>query len=222
VRFASLSTPAGTDFPTVAGRRVFDWGKDSAVTRLVRRFDKIAKTGFSPAPGGGLTPMHILSFLTGLWSKSAGTAGPFDHATQKLQLGRLLVVAVARASAEISLPDHPSLGPFGVTLDLDGRIQEAAGAPVPAEPLDAEAAVFELRNAAQRGIAACRILAFAVVSGMRIIPLGSFARTDAVVVDLRHRDGLAFTVYQPYQIDGDGQMTSERPFLSTGPTGARV
>jgi len=39
---------------------------------------------------------------------------------------------------------------------------------------------------------------------------------------LRHRDGLAFTVYQPYQIDGDGQMTSERPFLSTGPTGARV
>jgi hypothetical protein len=161
--------------------------------------------------------MHLLTYFAALWTKPAGDSGPLDPATQKTQLNRLLTVAVARASAEISLPDCSSLQPFAVWLNVDGRIWEALEILQPAEPPDADTMVFRLRDAGQRAVAACRILAYTVVSGMRLIPIGRLEKSDAIVVDLHHRDGLSFTVYHPYRVDDDRRITIERPFLSAGP-----
>lgn len=55
-----------------------------------------------------------------------------------------------------------------------------------------------------------------MVYDVRIVPPGKAEKSDAVAVDLDHRDGMSVTMYFPYHIGADKKVVFGELFASKG------
>jgi len=59
-------------------------------------------------------------------------------------------------------------------------------------------------------------MACALVYDVRVIPPGATEKSDAVAIDLNHRDGMSVTMLYPYHIAPDKKVTFGQPFAWKG------
>jgi hypothetical protein len=158
--------------------------------------------------------MRFIKSIAVLFGASAAVAAPFDHATQKQQLEDLLTAA--RPFADTMLAKHAEFFPYGATMAPDGKIAAVGGYTGEEHPKSVEVITL-LKEAYRRDGASGKLLACAVVYDVRIVPPGKTEKTDAIAVDLNHRDGMSVTMYFPYQIGPDKEVVFGELFASKGP-----
>lgn len=59
-------------------------------------------------------------------------------------------------------------------------------------------------------------MAGSLVYDVRVIPPGQSEKTDAIQIDLDHIDGMSVTMFYPYKIGSDKQVTFSQPFAQKG------
>ncbi len=97
------------------------------------------------------------------------------------------------------LATHGEFFPYGVAMKQDGQITMVAGYTGTEQPPSTEVLqiLYEgLRAQAQQNRGA------AVVSDVRLRGQG----TDAIQVEVEHREGIALKVFLPYRVKGHGQL----------------
>jgi len=60
------------------------------------------------------------------------------------------------------------------------------------------------------------IIAAGICMDVKVVPPGSIAKTDAICVELEHRDGEAVDVFVPYAISSSGSITYGEIFATPG------
>jgi hypothetical protein len=158
--------------------------------------------------------MRFLKSIAVLFGASTAVAAPFDHAAQKTQLESL--VSVVRPFAEKMLRAQGEYFPFGATMDAQGKITSVGAAPGGEHPPSVDF-ISLLKGAYRINAASGKIIACALVYDVRIIPPAMTEKTDAVAIDLNHRDGMSVTMYYPYRIDPDKKVAFGIPFAVKGP-----
>jgi hypothetical protein len=149
----------------------------------------------------------ILSVLTVLFALGAATMP-----TPKLQCVELLNTVLPVAQKFLSA--HSEFYPFGASMKVDGSIVMVAAYDgrdkPPSQPLiDLLRAGF-IRDA-KEGV----ILASATAYDVRVIPPGRTDKTDAVEIELDHRDSYSTVVFYPYSLH-DGSVKFGEPFANAG------
>lgn len=136
-----------------------------------------------------------------------------DSQSQKQELEQLL--SAAMPFAEQMLKTNGEFYPYGSTMDSQGKISAAGGYTGTAHPKSTE--LIDLLKASFRHDAkAGKIVACALVYDIRTIPPGKTTKTDAIRVDLDHRDGMSLTVVYPYTIAPDKTFILGEPFAMKG------
>jgi hypothetical protein len=157
--------------------------------------------------------MRFLKSIAVLFGASAVVAATLDHAEQKKQLEELL--ASALPFAETMLTKHGEFFPYGATMTPDGKIAAVGGSTGDESPKSVEVIAL-LKEGYRKDGASGKIMACALVYDVRTIPPGQTEKTDAVAVDLNHRDGMSVTMYYPYRIASDKKVTFGELFASKG------
>ncbi len=148
-----------------------------------------------------------------LLGAGAAIAAEKDTNTQKAELEKLLDVALPFAPQ--MLTKHAEFYPYGATMDPKGKITNVGGYTGDEHPKSAE--VIDLLKAAyRRDGEAGKIMACALVYDIRTIPPGQSEKTDAVAVDLDHRDGMSVTMVYPYKIGADKKVQFATAFAIKG------
>ena len=158
--------------------------------------------------------MRFIESIAVLFGATAAFAAPLDHATQKKQLESL--IGAALPFAETMLRTHGEYFPFGATMDAKGKITSVGAAPGGEHPPSTEVIAL-LKGAYRSQGASGKIIACALVYDVRTIPPGATEKTDAVAIDLNHRDGMSVTMYYPYHIDSDKNVVFGVAFAVKGP-----
>ena len=140
-------------------------------------------------------------------------AGPLDQKMQKQQLESLLKAAVP--FGEQMLKNHGEFFPYGATMGIDEKIT-CVGGYTGDERQKSDEVIKLLKDSYRREGAAGKIMACALVFDVRIIPPGQSEKTDAIQVNLDHRDGMSVTMFYPYRIGSDKQVTFSQPFAQKG------
>ena len=140
-------------------------------------------------------------------------AAPLDQKMQKQQLESLLQAALP--FGEMMLKNHGEFFPYGATMGVDEKITNVGGYTGDEHPKSVEV-IKLLKDAYRRDGAAGKIMACALVYDVRVIPPGQTEKTDAVAVDLDHRDGMSVTMIYPYKIGSDKQVTFSQPYAQKG------
>ncbi|HTG48312.1 MAG TPA: hypothetical protein VK646_11725 [Actinomycetota bacterium] len=112
----------------------------------------------------------------------------------------LLRLVLAYARTEVAVGD--GVTPFGASMAVDGELETASGA----DP-DEVRGIFRTR--AERD----ELVAVAVCTG---VVLGEPAFTDAIRVEIEHRDDEPITFVLPYRVD-EGRERPEWGELTAGP-----
>ena len=119
--------------------------------------------------------------------------------------------------AEKMLSTHGEFFPFGASMKSDGTIALAAAYEgnerPPSQPL-----IDMLHKAFHADAMKGAIRASALVYDVLVIPPGTNTKTDAIAVELDHRDKYSTVVYFPYSID-EGKVTLQAPFANQGTFG---
>jgi len=140
-------------------------------------------------------------------------ATPLDQKMQKQQLEGLLKVVVP--FAETMLKKHGEFYPYGGTMGVDEKITCVGGYTGNEHPKSDEV-IKLLKDSYRSEGAAGKIMACALVYDVRVIPPGQTEKTDAIQVNLDHRDGMSVTMFYPYRIGSDKQVTFSPPFAQKG------
>ena len=119
--------------------------------------------------------------------------------------------------AKKMLSEHGEFYPYGASMKPDGKIVEA-GASDGREHPPSQALIDLLREAFRADAQKGAIIASATVYDVRIVPPGSASKTDAVAVELDHRDNYSVVVLFPYTISG-GTVQFSEPFAQRGTFG---
>lgn len=158
--------------------------------------------------------MRLLKSILALFlGASAAVGAPKDTKTQKAELEKLLDAALP--FAEQMLTEHGGFYPYGATMDPEGKITNVGGYTGDEHPKSTE--VIDLLKAAyRRDGEAAKIMACALVCDIRTIPPGQTEKTDAVAVDLDHRDGMSVVMVYPYRIGADKKVQFATAFAMKG------
>lgn len=116
--------------------------------------------------------------------------------------------------AQKYLADHGEFFPFGATLSTDGKqaitmAYDGTERP-PSQPL-IELLQDEFRQGAKGG----KLAATALVYDVLVVPPGASAKTDAIAVELDHRENYSVIVFFPYVIKPD-QVVLGAAFANSG------
>ena len=110
--------------------------------------------------------------------------------------------------AKKMLAAHREFHPFGASMKPDGTIA-LAGATDGHEHPPSQALIDLLRDGfigeAKRGL----IIASATAYDVRVIPPGGTEKSDAIAVELDHRDNYSVIVLLPYKISGNNVQFGE-------------
>ncbi len=107
--------------------------------------------------------------------------------------------------AEDMLKRRGEFFPFGGAMNLAGKIINE-GAWTGEEHPPSVDVIKVLHEAFKKGAKRGEFLATALVYDVRVVPPGKSAKTDAVAVDIDHRDGISQTVIYPYSLK-DGRLS---------------
>ena len=157
--------------------------------------------------------MRFLKSLAVLLGASTAIATPLSNAEQKAQLERL--VAAVLPIAEQLLNAHGEYYPFGATMSSDGKISNVAGYTGDEHPKSSELISF-LKAAFTSQAASTTIMASALIYDVRTIPPGATEKSDAIAIDLDHRDGMSITMLIPYRFDPDKKVSLGEAFATKG------
>jgi hypothetical protein len=117
--------------------------------------------------------------------------------------------------AQQMLSKHKEFYPFGAQLNNAGKVEQVGAYNGNEHPPSAE--LIDLLHAGFVAKAkAGQVRATALAYDVRVQPPGSSAKSDAVAVELEHRDGYNVTVYFPYTIQ-NGAAPFGTPFTTAGP-----
>jgi hypothetical protein len=140
------------------------------------------------------------------------TIGAASVPTPKSQCEELLAAVIPFAKKMLS--EHGEFYPFGASVKANGEIVQAAAYDgrehPPSEPL-----IDLLRQAFRADAKSGAIIASATVYDVRTIPPGSSTKTDAVAVELDHRDNYSVVVMYPYTVSA-GAVQFAAPFAHQG------
>lgn len=103
--------------------------------------------------------------------------------------------------AEQMLSEHGEFYPYASAMRPTGEIAKVGytdGNEHPAPSDVRDGLIASLRRSAERG----EFKAIAIFTDVRVQPPSSDTKTDAVQVELEHRDGYSATVFFPYERDG--------------------
>ena len=106
--------------------------------------------------------------------------------------------------AEEMLKKHGEFFPFGGVLNLEGKAINQ-GAWTGEEHPPSVDVIKVLHEAFKKGAKDREFLATALVYDVKVVPPGKSEKTDAVAVDIDHRDGVSQTVIYPYSLK-DGKL----------------
>jgi hypothetical protein len=112
------------------------------------------------------------------------------------------------------LKEHGEFYPFGATLKRDGK-QALAGADSDASKPASQPLIDLMRTGFRAAAARGDIIASALAYDVRVLPPGSDAKTDAVAVELDHRDGYTVVVFFPYVLRS-GEVVFGQAFVNAG------
>lgn len=151
-----------------------------------------------------LGTMALRRLLIVLFSVSLMGAAPVPTPKEQCEvmLGTVLQLA------EKLLKKHGEFYPFGATMKPDGEIALTAAYDGTDDPPSAQ--LIELlhdgfRLGAEKGAHIATALAYDV----RVVPPGTTEKTDAVSVELDHRDHYSVVVFVPYKIvNGDVEFAA--------------
>jgi hypothetical protein len=152
----------------------------------------------------------ILALFVGA---SAAVADPKNTETQKQELERLLGAALP--FAEQMLTNHGEFYPYGATMDAKGKITSVGRYTGDEHPKSTEV-IDLLKGAYRRAGETEKIMACALVYDIRTIPPGQSQKTDAVEIDLDHRDGMSVIMIYPYKIGADKKVQFGTSFAMKG------
>lgn len=116
--------------------------------------------------------------------------------------------------AEKFLGEHGEFYPFGATLDSHGH-QALAAAHDGTERPPSQPLIELLRSGYKEGAKAERIVATALAYDVLVVPPGGNSKTDAVAVELDHRDDYSVVVFYPYVIRS-GRVEFGAAFANAG------
>jgi hypothetical protein len=147
--------------------------------------------------------MRALRLLPVLFaSVTALAAASLDEAAQKKQL-ETLFNAVRPVAAEM-LARQGEFHPFGASLDSGGKLGSVAAVSADDHPKSAQL-LAQLKASFRGAAGANKIVASALAYNIRVAPPGQTEKTDAIAIDLDHRDGVSLTMICPYQLGPDRQ-----------------
>jgi hypothetical protein len=116
--------------------------------------------------------------------------------------------------AEQMLRDHGEFFPFGAQMLPDGKIVSVA-ADDGEDHSRSQSLIDVLRAAFRAGAAEGDLLATALVYDVRVVPPGGSEKSDAIALNLDHRDNYSVRVFLPYTIT-DGQPIIGDAFANGG------
>lgn len=97
------------------------------------------------------------------------------------------------------LATHGEFFPFGGTIDANGKIGMTGGWTGEEHPPSSEV-ISLLHSAFLGGARKGDYIATALVYDVRVMPPGEQVKTDAIAIDVSHRDGISQTVIYPYKV----------------------
>jgi hypothetical protein len=147
--------------------------------------------------------LHLLPAAVVCASAKAFAAAPLDEAAQKKQLESLFN-AVRPVAAEM-VARKGEFHPFGASMDPDGKLGNVAALATDDHPKSAQL-LAQLKASFRSAAKSNKIVASALVYDIRVTPPGKQDKTDAIAIDLDHRDGVSLTMICPYRIDADHQL----------------
>jgi hypothetical protein len=112
------------------------------------------------------------------------------------------------------LSEHGEFFPFGASMKPNGEIVYAAGYDGREKP-PSQAIIDILRDAFRADAVRKKIIASALVYDVRVIPPRSNTKTDAVAVELDHRDDYSVIMFYPYSIHAKN-VEFRDPFMNSG------
>ena len=140
------------------------------------------------------------------------TLGAEPVTTPKSQCEDLLNAMLPFAKKMLS--EHGEFYPFGASMKPTGEIVQAAVYDGREHP-PSEAIIAILRESFRADAANGAIIASATVYDVRTIPPGATSKTDAVAVELDHRDNYSVVVLIPYTLS-PGSVQFGRSFAQPG------
>ena len=117
--------------------------------------------------------------------------------------------------AQQMLSKHGEFYPHGAELNSAGKVALVGAHNGNEHPPSAELIDILHTGFAARAKAG-QVRATALAYDVRVEPPGSSAKSDAVAIELEHRDGYNVTVYFPYAIQS-GVVSFGTPFAAPGP-----
>jgi hypothetical protein len=139
----------------------------------------------------------MLRRLAVLGLVALATLGADPVPTPKSQCEELLNVVLPFAKKMLS--EHGEFYPFGASMKPDGEIVQA-GAYDGREHPPSQPLIDLLRQAFQADAKDGVIIASATAYDVQTIPPGATSKTDAVAVELDHRDNYSVVVLFPYTV----------------------
>jgi hypothetical protein len=116
--------------------------------------------------------------------------------------------------AKKMLADHGEFYPFGATMQVDGKIAQTAPYDGREHP-PSQTIIDLLRGGFRAAAVENKIIASALVYDVKTVPPGRSEKTDAVAIDLDHRDNYSVVIYFPYSIVS-GRVQFDPPFATKG------
>lgn len=116
--------------------------------------------------------------------------------------------------AKKMLAEYGEFYPYGATLQSNGKIGSVGGYKGEEHP-PSQSIIDFLRQAFRTQASEKTIIASALVYDVRTVPPGQSQKTDAIAVELDHRDNYSMVVYFPYVIT-NAQVQLGSPFATKG------
>lgn len=116
--------------------------------------------------------------------------------------------------AEKMLREYGEFLPFGAQMLPDGEIA-SVGADDGDDRSRSQNLIGLLQTAFKAGAHDGEVIATALVYDVRVQPPGAGQKSDAIALNLDHRDQYSVTVFFPYMI-ADGELALDEPFASVG------
>lgn len=116
--------------------------------------------------------------------------------------------------AEKMLREHGEFFPFGASMKPNGDIA-LVGAYEGSEQPPSQPLIDLLHQGFREDATKGAIRASATVYDVRVVPPGTSVKTDAVAIELDHRDNYSTVVYFPYTINA-GKVEFQDAFASKG------
>ena len=116
--------------------------------------------------------------------------------------------------AEKMLSEHGEFFPFGAHITADGKIEFDAASDGSEHPLS-NTIIQLLHDAMAQGAKTGKIRCSGIAYDARVIPPGSSEKSDAVIIELEHKESYNVKVAFPYKLTGKSAQFSQ-PFAMPG------